>query len=126
MGKKKTDIAEVLNDCVDIFSMLSKAMELLSTVAKQSVPVVEKIRDIYGVEPVVTALPDDTPTKAKVIEEKKAYTKTDVRQCLSGLAESHREDVKALLNKYGASNLTQLDESHYADIMADAEELKDA
>lgn len=33
-------------------------------------------------------------------------------------------EVRSLLQKYGASRLSEIDPSHYADLLADAEELK--
>ena len=51
----------------------------------------------------------------------------DVRGILADIARAgNREGVKALLEKYGASKLSALAPEHYAAILKDAEELKNA
>ena len=48
------------------------------------------------------------------------YTKVEVRKLLSKLATINRDAIKELLSKYGADNLSTLDEKHYAAIIRDA------
>ena len=51
----------------------------------------------------------------------------DVRGILADIARAgNREGVKALLEKYGASKLSALDPKCYADVLKDAEVLKNA
>ena len=51
----------------------------------------------------------------------------DVRGILADIARAgNREGVKALLEKYGASKLSALDPKCYADVLKDAEGLKNA
>jgi len=70
-----------------------------------------------------TAPVDKTAAKKAAPEEKKIEL-TDVRKLL---AEKSRDgftsDVKALLEKYGAAKLSQLDPEHYEAVMAEAEVL---
>lgn len=83
--------------------------------------------------------PDEEPTKRKASAKKKpeleaddlpseiTLTKEDVRKVLSEVSQSgHRSEVIALLKKYGAGNITNLDKKNYAAVVAEAEELKNA
>lgn len=84
--------------------------------------------------------PAEEPIKKKALAKKKqepepeeekpveiAITKEDVRKVLSEVSQAgHRAEVIALLKKYGAGNITNLDAKDYAAVIAEAEELKNA
>ena len=60
----------------------------------------------------------------KVIESKKEVTLIDVRTALAKLSkEGYTNDVKALLNKYGAEKLSAVNPNDYEAILKDAEVL---
>ena len=138
MSKNKNDLAMVLNDVLEIVADL---LEVNSTVQKILIkvpPIVGVIRNTFDIPDEPIPFPEEEkpkkvstkkkaePKPEEAAPETKTYTKVEVRKYLAKVADQHREEVKALLNKYGADNLTQLDESHYADIMADAEEIENA
>ena len=56
--------------------------------------------------------------------EEKVYTLVEVRQILALKSrEGHTEEIKTLLGKYGAANLSGVKESDYAALVKEAEEL---
>jgi len=76
---------------------------------------------------------DATPTQDPVKEEKqpikknaakKEYTLEDVRGILAIKSQNGlTAEVKGLIEKYGGTKLSDIDPTHYADIMKDAEVL---
>lgn len=68
------------------------------------------------------------PAPATVAEqETPKLSFEDVRGVLADIARAgNREGVKALLEKYGASKLSALDPKSYADVLKEAEVLKNA
>lgn len=76
---------------------------------------------------------DATPTQEPVKEEKqpikknaakKEYTLEDVRGILATKSQNGlTAEVKGLIEKYGGTKLSDIDPTHYADIMKDAEVL---
>lgn len=54
-------------------------------------------------------------------------TKEEVRKLLGiRLKEGYREQIQELFRKYGGEKLKDIDPSHYAELLKDAEGLKDA
>lgn len=136
MRKNKKDIAELLDNCTDMVSEIAKATELFAKAAVTALTIVEVIKRFVDSTTDAEVIVEEKPKKviAKTVEaepepepeavtKEKTYTKVDVRKRLAAIAETDREAVKTLLSKYGAETLTQLSEDHYADIMADAEDL---
>ncbi len=135
---KKKELSTILNDAVEIFSEVLIIGETVTKVAKMSLKVIGTIRTVFCIPDDPDVLPEKEAPKAieeKPKAEKKddtpapevTYTKEDVRKLLAGISNSgHRDEVKALLTKYGAETLTKLDPAKYADIMADAEAIRDA
>ena len=72
-----------------------------------------------------TAYPDsDYDREGYEPEPPKAVTLEEVRAALSAkAADGKREEVKALLGKYGAAQLSAIQPEHYAALLADAEGL---
>lgn len=145
---KKKELSTILNDAADVVSAIRTAADIISDASQKTLKVISSAKTLYGIpdSPADAAGEDpkkaDTPKKeegaipepvkktgqepAQETPVEKTYTKADVRKFLAGVAGRHRKEVKELLKKYGADTLTQLDEKHYAAIMADAEELADA
>lgn len=79
------------------------------------------------------AIVDATPTQDPVKEEKqpgkkntvkKEYTLEDVRGILATKSQNGlTAEVKGLIEKYGGTKLSDIDPTHYTDIMKDAEVL---
>lgn len=71
-----------------------------------------------------TAVQKEPEKKEAPIPSKPALTFIDVRKLLSEKSRAgHTAEVKALLQKYGADKLSELSESHYAAVAAEAEVL---
>ncbi|WP_270474390.1 hypothetical protein [Clostridium cochlearium] len=59
------------------------------------------------------------------VPKPKQLTLEEVREAMAQKnREGHREEVKAVLLKYGAKKLTSLDEKHYADVLKEVGEIK--
>ena len=69
--------------------------------------------------------PADTPaSKGKKKAPAKTYTKEQVRGILAAKSgEGHSDEVRALLSKYGAKQLKQVDPKDYAALIAEAEKI---
>ena len=135
---EKKELAEQLNSAVEMCSEILEISEKTASVAKKALRIIGNLRTLYSIpddtkeQPVAPAPApepeqkvDKSPAEDKPAED--MPSKEDVRKLLVEVSNSgHRDEVKALLVKYGADNLTKLDPSHYAAIMKDAEELKNA
>ena len=140
MSKKKNDLACLLNGTLDIVADLMTAADAVSDALRKIPPLIGTVRAVFDIPDEPGPSEDKEAEKPKKAAAKKkeaepeqeppaeeiTYTKSDVRKLLAGVAEHHRDEVKALLAKYGADNLTQLDEKHYAAIVADAEAITNA
>ena len=97
-----------------VLDELLETATALTTIAEKLVTATKAVKDIFS--------SDEAP--AAPTEDAKTYTKEEVRKILAGVsAGGHKEEVKALIAKYGADTLTNLDPAHYAAIVADAETL---
>jgi hypothetical protein len=70
--------------------------------------------------------PEPTPKpKTKTKTEKPATTEDDVRRVLAAKSrDGFTAQVKALITKYGAPKVSELDPAHYEAVIAEAEEIK--
>lgn len=135
---KKNELAGVLNDTLEVVAYLIEGTDAIRKALIAVPPIIGAVRTLFDIPDEPEEAPAEKPKKVKKKEpepqpeleepaeqeapaEEKTYTKAEVRQFLAKVADGHRDEVKALLTKYGADTLTQLDESHYADIMSDAE-----
>jgi len=81
--------------------------------------------EISGDKPSETTLAETSPINKEEKPESKAVTLEQVRAVLA--AKSHdgfTTEVRALLEKHGASRLSEIDPANYAALLADAEGLK--
>ena len=68
--------------------------------------------------------PKAAEPKPKKAEPEKKYTLEDVRKALAAKSgEGFTEEVKALLGRHGGSKLSAIEESEYAAIMEEVEEI---
>ena len=81
------------------------------------IAVSEILRDLFSGSDECTADAQPQPTaKALVLE--------DVRSVLAQKSvEGHTAEIQALIRKYGADKLSQVDPAHYADLLHEAEVL---
>lgn len=99
----------------DLFSELAKTMKSLSDIVKE---ISESYRD--------NDLNDDIKSEAtKNDKAENKVTLEDVRAVLAKLSQHGKtKDVKELITKYGASKLSEVDESKYMELLKEAEEIK--
>ena len=68
---------------------------------------------------------EETKEEAKAEPEKKEYTFAEVRKILAARnAEGLTPKVREIVGKYGAVKLSELDKSHYADVVDEVMKLK--
>lgn len=80
---------------------------------------------IAGNEPAEAAQAEKLATAKEAKPAAKAVTLEQVRAVLADKSQQgFTADVRALLEKYGAPKLSQIDPVNYAALLADAEELK--
>lgn len=79
---------------------------------------------------VMEGLPEEPEQKPKAIEtkpvqeEKPAVSLEKVRSVLAEKSQAgHTAEVRAIIQKYGASRLSEIDAKNYAAVLKDAEEL---
>ena len=118
-GETLVQGAEKLRDMMEIIDGLAECGKALVASGKA-------LREYFSTdeEPVKAEPKKKAAKKEPEPEPEKTYTKEDVRKVLSGASQSgHRSEVIALLKKYGADNITALDEKNYAAVIAEAEVL---
>ena len=138
MGKMK-ELSTVLDEIVTCGETLVQGaeklrdmMEIIDGLAECGKTLMSSGRALkeYFSEPAEEPVKKKAPAKKKQEPEPEAeitITKEDVRKVLSEVSQAgHRTEVIALLKKYGAGNITNLDAKDYAAVIAEAEELKNA
>jgi len=100
---------------LDVTANLSNLADSLWAVAEAMV----------GNEPTEEIQPEKAATAMEVKPEAKTVTLEQVRAVLADKSQQgFTADVRALLEKYGAPKLSQIEPANYAALLADAEELK--
>lgn len=107
---------------------LSQVITELRDCGKALMNIADSLQEIFSAPAIE---PDEETTVQKEAEKKEAtapakpeLTFIDVRKILSEKSRAgHTAEVKALLQKYGADKLSELSESHYAAVVAEAEVL---
>lgn len=103
-------------------SELSQALDELVACGEGLIHTANAIRDILASES--DERPKTVPSAEPQAKEPAKYTFVDVRKAFS--AKSHAgytEQVKALINKYGAAKLSAVKEEDYPSLMADLEKI---
>lgn len=126
MNEKK-DISAVFDEIITSGEkMLSSGKDILSCAEV----VIKAIKDLKAIVTVPEApaiqekpAPAALPEKKEAPAEKK-YTFTEVRGIMAGLAgQGKKAEARALLQKYGVSRLSDLDEKNYAALVAEVKEI---
>lgn len=128
---EKNEFNELLDgiiECADKVAKLGRLLkEVLPQLAEQTT---EAPTDVPAVEEKETKSSTDkkksttkkAEPKAEVKEETLAHSFEDVRKAFAAKSHAgHTAEVKALITKYGASRLSDIQESDYANLMADLE-----
>lgn len=130
---KMNQLSVVLEDSIEIVSDVMSAADKLKEAANKTLLVISALRETFGIseeptedepEPPKKSAPKKKPPEPEPVSDEpqgNAYSKEEVRMYLAQIADKHRDEVKALLKKYGADHLSHLAPEHYAAIMADAE-----
>ena len=121
-GETLVQGAEKLRDMMEIIDGLTECGKTLISSGRA-------LKEYFS-EPAEEPVKKKAPAKKKQEPEPEAeitITKEDVRKVLSEVSQAgYRAEVIALLKKYGAGNITNLDAKDYAAVIAEAEELKNA
>lgn len=105
---------KIIQDIIVNIISISNNLEALAQVLNESIlPISEETKTVEK------ELSKDEAPKPK------QPTLEEVREAMAQKnREGHREEVKAVLLKYGAKKLTSLDEKHYADVLKEVGEIK--
>ena len=119
---KMSELSQTLDDMIhvgeDLIRVANEIKEIFSETAEEEVKPKKKA--------VKKEIPPEEVNEPSTEEtcETKQIDFTDVRALLAEKSRSgHTAEVKALLRKYGAEKLSEIDSSKYATLMADAEVL---
>ena len=128
---EKNEFNELLDGIVECADKVAKLGRLLKEVLPQlAEQATEAPTDVPAVEAKETKVQADkkksttkkAEPKAEVKEETPTYSFEDVRKAFAAKSHAgHTAEVKALNTKYGASRLSDIQESDYANLMADLE-----
>lgn len=98
----------------NVVSALRALADALDAIPKSSSP------EVASAVPAV-------PAKEKKTQEEKVLRLEDVRAVLSDISRQGKtKEMKALLTKFGATKLSEIDPSRYAALVSEAEVIRDA
>lgn len=124
MDKKDAILAEALDKISVIFADAAKKLAADSEPASKP-KAKEKKAPVKKEQPVTEAPVETEKPKEEAVEQKKPeYKLEDVRKILTEVKQKgFGPQIKAIINAHGASNLTKLDPSEYAAVVAETEAL---
>ena len=97
---------------------LSMAIDELHRCGESLIDVAESLKGLFGSSDDASA-PEPEPAP-----ETKPIALAEVRAVLAQKSvDGHTAEIQALIRKYGADKLSQVDTAHYAGLMAEAEAL---
>ena len=103
----------------DISKLMLKVAQDLRSLADNVQAVCEAVTEGLSEEPQPTAI-EEKPAA----EEKPSISLEQVRSVLAEKSQAgHTAEVRAIIGKYGASRLSEIDTKDYAAVLKDAEEL---
>ena len=106
---------KLLLDVVEDMRSLADSLQAVATALGQSDP-----EDAAAPAPA----PETPPTPARAAQPTKAITLEEVRAVLAERShDGYTDQVRGLLQKYGAEKLSGVDPKHYAALLKDAEVL---
>lgn len=105
---------------IDVISDVRSLADSLQAVADAMLDTESTTMDATPVQEIV----EEEKQPSKKVVSKKEYNLEDVRGVLAEKSQNGlTEEVKALIEKYGCTKLSDIDPTHYADIIKDAEVL---
>lgn len=112
---------QTMFDLINALNALTKAVEALT--AKTTTEYLNSFETIYE-PPLEEETPKEEAPKEQPTPETQTVTFVQLRSRLSEISRSgHTAEVKELIAKYGADRLSDLAESDYAALLAEAEGL---
>ena len=125
---EKNEFNELLDgivECADKVAKLGRLLkEVLPQLAEQTTeaPAVEAKETKSSTDKKKATTKKAEPKAEEVKDETPTYSFEDVRKAFAAKSHAgHTAEVKALITKYGASRLSDIQESDYANLMADLE-----
>ena len=115
-----------LDEFTQTIALLASALAYrggLVNTAEAAVELMEEVKSKVRKEDTVEVAKEETSTEdAPALQNK--YTKEEVRAAfVAKNSPSNRNQLKAILDKYGASNISELKEEYFEAVMKDLEEL---
>ena len=103
-------------------SNLDLVLDEMITAGQKMIEAATALREMFS-ETTVSEKVTEAPTKEATPEpETKKYTFQEVRGIMASLSgKGKKAEAKALLTKYGASRLSEVNEADYAALVAEAE-----
>jgi hypothetical protein len=123
------ELIDAINNHADAMRILSASGNCISEMIGQAVEThtatLQEVEPVEVVEPVSNPEPLEVPVKTNTPEKNKtSITLEAVRARLSKLSNFGKQaEIKQLLNKYGASKLTDIAKEHYEAVYHEAEGL---
>jgi SpoVK/Ycf46/Vps4 family AAA+-type ATPase len=129
---EKNEFYDLLDGIVECADKVAKLGKLLKEFVPQFVALLPDAPiDVPAIEAKETKVPTDKkkaatkkaePKVEEIKEETPTYSFEDVRKAFAAKSHAgHTAEVKALITKYGASRLSDIQESDYTNLMADLE-----
>ena len=100
-------------------SDMSQTVEELRSAAAAISDAADWLTKMFSEDPQAADAPASPPEPELTLEQVRAVLADKSR-------EGHTAEIRALLQKYGAAKLSQIDPAHYKALLADAEVLTDA
>jgi len=112
---KMSNLANVLDEMNTCGSALIRCANEMKTIGENLVRISEEIKKLFTTEP-----KSETAVSQEPAEPEKTYSFTEVRGTLASKSrEGFKNEIKALLTKYGADKLSDVAPENYAALMAD-------
>ena len=126
MSKMK-ELSMTLDEIIEAGEELVTSYKKTASTAEIILNAIKELKELFTSAP---AIPQEAPAPKAIpadetkAEETKTYTFTEVRGIMAGLSgQGKKAEAKALLQKYGASKLSDVKEADYAALIRDAQEI---
>lgn len=126
MSKMK-ELSITLDEIIEAGEDLVTSYKKTASTAEIILNAIKELKELFTSAPAIpqeSPAPKAIPADVKKPEETKTYTFTEVRGIMAGLSgQGKKAEAKALLQKYGASKLSDVKEADYAALIKDAEDI---
>lgn len=119
--EKKPDAAQFFDDIIEANEEIIKSGTYMLSCAEVMVQALQGLKELYTSPAAATpqeTQPAETPDSA---QEEKTYNFQEVRGIMAGLAgKGKKAEARALLQKFGITRLSELDEKDYGALVKEA------